>query len=257
LPNLDRVSVVLSDSDGNVAIRNLPEGGFSLSVAKAGYLEPGNTGSSASIIIEGEPDPITLRLTPQAVIKGKIIDEAGHGLWGYVTLALDPALPKASTFTGTSYLDHTGEFRFFNLPEGRYYVSVYGLPDASWKQVYPPAFYPGATTLRDATPIDVMSGQEKEIEFRRQVAAGFTVRGVANCPSIPTQLGMSSDGLHVIPTGSKWDRGTGAFTYTGIPVGVYQLAERCTIDGQPVEAAATFTVADADVDGVILQPVKR
>ena len=82
----------------------------------------------------------------------------------------------AAALFGISLTDNDGRYRLENLPPGRYYIFA-GLIDL-------PSYYPNATTIERATPIEVDAGVILSgIDFSMARPTGLTVAGRLALPS--------------------------------------------------------------------------
>ena len=147
----DTKSLVTGD-DGVFVFTGVPAGKYSLEAARRGYVASGydaHENFSTAIVTGGDADPehLIFHLTPQAVISGKIYDEAG-----------DP-IRRASVFlyrqdqstgvglirrTGTAQTDDRGSYEFPELPAGTYFISVNARP---WYALHPRSFVTGGGTM--------------------------------------------------------------------------------------------------------------
>jgi len=147
----DTKSLVTGD-DGVFVFTGVPAGKYSLEAARRGYVASGydaHENFSTAIVTGGDADPehLIFHLTPQAVISGKIYDEAG-----------DP-IRRASVFlyrqdqstgvglirrTGTAQTDDLGSYEFPELPAGTYFISVNARP---WYALHPRSFVTGGGTM--------------------------------------------------------------------------------------------------------------
>ena len=74
---------------------------------------------------------------------------------------MDPKLHSASAFT-----DPNGRWAFDGLPPGRYVVGVNLLEPPTISSPYPRTFYTAGTETREATPVDVVDGQQVQLDLR-------------------------------------------------------------------------------------------
>lgn len=208
--------------------------------------------------------PVTLRLTKQAVLTGRITDERGQGLLAFVTLHQQAPNNSASfQRRGEPFFnDRTGEFRFAGLEAGRYYVEVtQALPDLydAREKVYAAQFYPDKTGLQSAEPIDLTAGQEQRIEMQLRVVRGYEIHGRFPASSHPNswlELSNEADAGPRLSLAESWDAQTGAFKISGVPSGSYRLHADANAGGKMIEPIPV-TVDGADVDGILLEPPGR
>jgi Carboxypeptidase regulatory-like domain len=178
---LEGVSVVLegtsnsrvTDSGGQFAFSAAP-GRYSLVARKDGYI-PKSHGATGI-----HPEGLWVKLTPneqtpyiqmlmerEGVISGRAVGTDGRtfpGLNGNVSLLqymYDDygKLGLQVSNRRTTRMDDRGEFRFFGLAEGEYYVRVDGSPVSPRKVVY----YPGTEDERLAIPVRVRPGETVQL----------------------------------------------------------------------------------------------
>jgi hypothetical protein len=268
----------LTDAAGRYEFSDLPDGRYSLTAAKSGYvaLEYGQTRvrqSGRPVDLRGPLalDKIDFRLPRGSVITGQVVDELGEPVAGARVQALQvryvngerrlaAAGPSAETWD-------TGEFRIWSLMPGDYYLSA-TLRDAAdalapiGHSGYAPNYYPGTSNVAEAhmlrlalgetvsgalitlTPTRLASVSGIAIDSRGQpVRAGLIV---ALQPRSPIALATLS--------GEFKDDGT--FTMSGLAPGEYTLRATALGSDAPEMLAATFTVGGLDVTGVVMQPVR-
>ncbi|HEX8896531.1 MAG TPA: carboxypeptidase-like regulatory domain-containing protein, partial [Terriglobales bacterium] len=137
----DTKSLVTGD-DGAFAFRGLPAGKYSLMVARRGYITSGYDAHehfSTAIVTGGDADSehLVFRLTPQAVISGKIYDEVGDPVRRAIV-----ALYRRDQSTGVgltrrisaAQTDDRGSYEFTELPASTYFISVNARP---WYALHP------------------------------------------------------------------------------------------------------------------------
>jgi hypothetical protein len=112
----------------------------------------------------GETTEIVLKLTPTAVLSGRIVDPNGNVLPNAIAEVLlrtnKEGIPSAEQFSQTLSNDR-GEFRIFHLPPGEYLLSA--TPSTSNSQrpeTGVRTFYPGTPDLSEATRIKLRPGED-------------------------------------------------------------------------------------------------
>jgi 5-hydroxyisourate hydrolase-like protein (transthyretin family) len=158
-----------TDANGRFEFMALPSGAYKLTAKHSGFLDH----AARRPIILGEDGHVTdaeIRLPPQGVISGHVLDEDG-----------DPVDAATVTLFHQTYQDgrkqwgqlrsvpinDTGEYRFPNLSPGRYLVQAlsqrpivnnqYGDQP---KMDYVPAYYPNAPSEQTAAPVEVAAGAD-------------------------------------------------------------------------------------------------
>jgi hypothetical protein len=223
--------VLLSGPDGSFACRNVPEGKVWLIPQKAGYLREATATETEA------PASVTLKLTRQARIHGKITDEEGRS--PRVTLTLLPSEPKPHARADYSLSQEDGQFRLTGLRAGRYALLIEPRPD-SYGRIY---------GLQSPGTIDLVPGQDAEIEVRIQQLPVYDVRWKITCASKPTaslRREARSESLPFVYDG-QWDDQSNVLTFTGVPSGVYSLIAACPDSGERI--STKLTVEAANVEG--------
>jgi hypothetical protein len=143
--------------------------------------------------VRGKISDFALTMTREAVIRGRVVDEAGIGMEGVGVIAI-PASPE--TFIAPQFADETtatdehGEFRIAGAP-GKYTVQPQGVS------------YPGVRDQTQAQVVEAIAGQETEpIEI---VWADMT-KNVVSVPGLRLDLVGSLTGT--ITGGAKATRYT-------------------------------------------------
>jgi protocatechuate 3,4-dioxygenase beta subunit len=262
---------VETDDEGRFAFRNLAPGGYLCIVERQGFLNPEMVprGRPTPLLMVGEGQQLTgivVRLTPQGVIAGKIMDRDGEPAqgaqvmalrWGYVTgrRQLVPTM-----MTSAIIANDLGEFRIPGLPPGNYVVAA-GIPGMGrvTETAYTTTYYPGVTDASAAKPATVQAGaQTRGIDFKLAQVKSYTVRGrivEAGAPGQrPPMLMLVRNGAvgMLAFTGQTMTFPGGRFEIAGVPPGSYRLVARRNTEQGPPSAGASIAVevADRDLDGI-------
>ena len=158
---LDRVRVTIADvmdrtktasvitgDDGTFVLANLPAGKYSLTAARRGFIESGymqHANFSTAIVTGGDADSehLEFRLTPQAILSGRVFDEAGDPV-----RKARVSLYRQEQMTGIGQVrrvsgavtDDRGSYEFAELAAGDYFLSVTARP---WYAVNPRSMQTG------------------------------------------------------------------------------------------------------------------
>jgi len=258
-----------SDAEGRFEFTTLPPGTYTLSASHAGYFDhPKHVAVGTS-----EKLAMDVRLSPQAVITGHILDEDGDPIAG-APVRLFKATFRAGRIqwsnSSGAQSNETGEYRIPNLPPGRYLVraanprlatsnSSYRDRDLADRPIltYYPTYYPNSTSQQDASPIELGIGTALsgvDIRFSRvPVAAAFHVKGkvVGVTPGSQngvgvsfdqTDTGISSSGAYAKPPNWEFE--------VRLRPGQYRAIANVT--GGPVAYATASLTVTSDVDGLVL-----
>jgi protocatechuate 3,4-dioxygenase beta subunit len=216
-----KISVMTGD-DGAFEFRGLPPGKYSLEAARRGFITSAfeaHENFSTAIVTGGDSDSehLVFRLTPQAVLTGRVLNEAGEPVRNAVV-----SLFRQDQTTGVSQVrkinndqtDDRGVYEFSGLPSGAYFLAVDAKP---WYAVHPrsipngqdmsdpnastPAattapvaahsldvtyattFYPDTTDSDDATPIPLRGGEHMSADIH--LAPVPALRIVVSMPGSP------------------------------------------------------------------------
>lgn len=146
-------------SDGRFSFASIAPGTYEPRPSKSGY-EQRTTDHFATandfppVTVEAgkAAEPINLRLIPDGVIAGRVIDADGNPVrraqvevqqYGYVS-----GKKQLRTIRG-GQTDDRGQYRMFHMPPGRYFVLVAPQPP---RQQMPPRPMPGAVQLQNMPP---------------------------------------------------------------------------------------------------------
>ena len=203
----------VTDDHGRFAMKDIEPGQYRFSASHAGFSDLlygarrlSRNGITLSLDAGQQLTGMVVRMTPHAVITGRILDADGDPIqdaqviadrYRYVTgkRQLVP-LGYAST-------DDQGEYRLFGLAPGRYYIEanlrnpmmlMQATHHASKpvEESYVPTYYPGATDIGNATVIELAPGSQiRGMDFTLSKARTVSVRGHVNTPSdVNRQPGM-------------------------------------------------------------------
>jgi hypothetical protein len=188
------VASTLASEDGGFTFTDLKADKYSLQAVKTGYLasayDQHDIFSTAIVTGAGlDTDSLVLRMTPAAILSGRVTDEAGDPVRG-ATVTLyrenhDEGSSRITQFRST-LTDDLGAYEIASLPPGNYFLSAKGTPwyavhpqlrnpanpagligsvDPSLDVAYPTTFYADAIGADGATPIPVRGGDQININL--------------------------------------------------------------------------------------------
>ncbi len=261
-------------ADGAFVIGQVPGGEYRLTAVKTGFLR-GNYPYAVKVDPGQSMTGLELRLTPQGVITGKVVDEDGDPL-ERATVAVISAKASARR-RGTTQAAQTndlGEFRVTQVTPGKYLVmvrrdnTVVGPgrnPDGTMQEFgYPVTYYPAAREENGAAPVSLSPGQDVTglvIPMRRTPI--YKIRGRVQ----GMEKGSEREGYQVMVGGRESSgggrggmgpgggrvRADGTFETVGVAPGSYSLTLLSFQKGPPVTVGrTTVEVGNASAEGVVL-----
>jgi protocatechuate 3,4-dioxygenase beta subunit len=274
-----------SDASGNFAFRDLEAGNYFFRGQRQGYVEMPYQGYPAVSVVLGRGHDlkgVTLKLTPQAVITGKVLDENGEAVQGaqVAILRRDESRRSGSAwnYAGSGQTSDLGEYRVAGIAPGSYVVR------ATWRdntgtQYYPdrplPAapdltyvatHYPSALDVNAATAVTVEMGAEvRGIDIRLRKAQTVRIRGrLEGMPVSGGGYGRMMPSINLVSrdatrferfgsmTPTTWSSDS-TFEIRGALPGAYLLIAQMGEPNQAMAAVQPIEVADKHIDGVVLR----
>jgi hypothetical protein len=199
---------------------------------------------------------ILVRLIPQSLISGTIVDTEGNPLQGIRVQAIREELRDgvrefrrnfAAAVTGRD-----GKYRLTALTAGVYRLEASGsVPDS--KHGYGPVYFPDASETKDASPIRLGPGESASAHFKLTAHPTFQVRGVVNTISPVRRVALRLlRGDEPVNVSAGVNLGTHTFQIDSVPPGSYRV-QAYTPDTFPADfGEAAVTVTDADVSKIQL-----
>lgn len=265
--------VAETDAAGRFEFTGLPPGTYRLSGSRLGFLDH----PARRPVLLGVDDHVTgteIRLPPQGVIAGQILDEDGEPapgarIWIFKQVYLDGRKQWGGISANASAND-AGEYRIPNLRPGRYLLRALsdrptvnnrygerGQPDKP-QAYYVPTYHPNALTEQAASPVEVGVGAEVR-------GIDIHLLKVARQPSVHVKgkvIGVPPDSQAIISVGLR--RTDGLF-YGGnttarppgyefdlsAPPGEYTIHSNVYSGGPEAYGAGSLTVT-GDVTGVVV-----
>lgn len=236
----------LSDRSGHFSIAALPPGSYFLHPQRFGYMyvtrnSPGAPLPSVWLRAGQHLANYTIRMALNAVITGRVVDEAGDPV---PDANIEPLRPDGGFIPsarwggwGTAWArsDDRGEFRVV-VPPGRYFLSATPhntrstdapeiRTDGTSDVVYGATYYPNAASLDHAAPVNAVSGRDTSgIEIRLLREQVLTVSGIVSGPDGPAPatvwLKNTRDRQNSRGIGTSSD---GRFAFNRVLPGSYQL----------------------------------
>ena len=242
-----------SDSDGRFQLEGIPAGPVTLSVQKPGYFGDQELSPGGPPLVEVGPkaSSIVVKLTPEAVISGKVTTAEGAPL-EHVSMNLtyiDIHEGRRRWQTNSSVItDEDGRFRFANLRPGTYYVGAAPYTPLAETMLegeqppttgFPGSYYPGVPDLASAAPIQLTAGQQAEANFSLHDVPVYSVSGMISgyAPNQGVAIQVFDQSGVQVPTGVQFSADNGRFDVHALAAGNYLLKVTSSMGpNQPVRA---------------------
>lgn len=272
-----------ADGEGKFLIEEVAAGSFRISAERRGFLrgEFGarrqfQAGSLLTVADGQEVKGIEIKLEPQSVVSGQVLDEHGEPLerahvevMRYGFFQNRQQLMPANQATS----DDLGNFRIWNLAPGRYYVRVQKQvrgpyrPDMVERSVdkiqqsYVPTFFPGVSDFQSATPIEIGVGQDfsglsLQIQKARVYRISGKVEGLGGTDARMNRVMLiqRNNTFYRPFDNSSGVRPDGSFEIGNVLPGSYDLAMMQGGPNQQRFFRMQVEVSNADLDDVVLSP---
>ena len=268
-----------TDERGRYSIPDVEPGIYRIATETAGYAAPRPAPyDTEDLVIVGDGQQlanVVLKISPQAVITGKIVDENGEPLiHARVSVALrstDLRETQRWRFLGSGDTDDRGEYRIASLQPGSYLVratyrshsgptfeqTLPGQPDSTYRA----QFYPGSAEPESARLVNVAAGAEVSgIDMKMERVPTVRVRGkvIGEEPGARFTLQLvpkkARDGFP--PFEQSATRGPeGAFEFSGVRPGSYYVIARNVPSSR--FAVQAIDVGEKHIDGLTIDLAAR
>jgi len=256
-----KVEFVITSEDGKYEFRALPAGKYSLTGRKRGFIaaayDQHEQFSTAIVTGAGlDTEHLVLKLAPDAVLTGKVLDEAGEPVRrALVTVYYDDHAQGVTQIhpLRVSPTDDLGVYEITPIKPGTYFLSVSAKPwyathrfseaansevkgrtdagqttDRSLDVAYPLTYYPDVTDADSAQPILIQGGERLEVDIHLNPVPAlrltFRVPGDGNGGYPNPQLEQSAfDGATNAQIGGVRMVSQGIWEIAGIPAGRYNI----------------------------------
>jgi hypothetical protein len=250
-----KFQAILTADDGKFEFSGVPAGKYSLEGAKRGFISAAYNQHDqfSTAIVTGagfDTEALMLRLTPNAVLAGKVLDESGEPVrHARVALYYDDhsaGVDEIHQVQGTQ-TDDQGAYEFTPLRPGVYFLSANAKPwyafhpdseaegqptpasvDRSLDVAYPVTYYPDATDADSAQPIPVRGGERLQAEIRLTPVPSLRLRfrvpdAGPNGFSTPQLQQSAFEGTTFVQPDGVRRVSPGIVEVTGVPAGRYNV----------------------------------
>ena len=256
----------VTDNAGHFSFAGVPPGNVNVRVELEGYFGQSVNGSypdfaTTSVAVKAnEPTNTRVLMVPGGTVSGNVFDSNGKPFFNAIVAIFRPTYTRGQlTLSGImgKPADDRGEYRFYPLPPGEYYVSLSPrLPGArasntpAAPEITVTTLYPNAITLDAASKVVVPMGDEaRGIDIRVRSAPTSTISGRVSS-TYPPVVGRTGRGGAPIPaTGAialasrdadnlsdliggmiATANADGTFQIPNVTPGIYDLYARMPID---------------------------
>jgi Carboxypeptidase regulatory-like domain len=252
---------VLTDRDGQFEFRDLAvgsSGSMAVTATKPGYFpEPGAIDSN---LPAQESHDLILKLIPEAILSGTVIDQNGQPLQGLrvllKTLQVHDGLRHwQQVQSRTTSVD--GEFRFAELQAGKYSLAtgfeIDGLPDAVSSIAFAPVIYPPRAGGGDEeAALTLAPGDHIEASLSPPMEKIYAVTGHVDGPTaLGANLEVESSSGGMISPVVRFDRPNGFRVL--LPSGSYRLKLHAFVANEQVEGTREISIREAPVRDISIQ----
>lgn len=246
----------ITGNDGRYEF-HVPAGKYSLDGEKRGFISASYNQHDqfSTAIVTGaglDTEHLSLRLAPDAVLAGKVLDEFGEPVRN-----AQVSVYRENHFQGVSRItryraaatDDEGRYEVTPLDAGTYFVAAKASPwyaihpetnalgvsptapaqvDSSLDVVYPITYYGDATEAEDATPIPVRGGDRLEADIHLNPVPSLhvvvhTAENGSQGVNLPMLQKQAFDGLEQVESGNIQMISPGVFEINGVAAGRYSV----------------------------------
>jgi hypothetical protein len=285
------VAPALTDAAGRFELQGLDPGTYRVIFSANGFVRQDygqrgwSDGTPVQVNAGAAVENVTARMVPTGMAYGRVLNSAGQPVAAAIVqlmrTAYDATGKKKARPILSARTNDRGEYRFYYLTPGRYYVSAGGAdrtneypPEALLSSVagslpssnrvtdqrYSLSYYPGTPDLNAAVPIDIISGGAvSDINIAVTAQGVYTVRGSVidpagggPAPSVSIRL-TTPDGEPGLPgvtirPQTNYKAADGSFELRNVPSGAYMLTvemqNRSAAPPQPPRPAAQMSEAE-------------
>ena len=276
-----RNSISLSaatDASGHYKFDSLDPGTYTMSADRTGFVPqvygakgPARPGTMIALTPGQNLRDAALKLIPQGVITGRVVDEDGDPM-AHVLLQCQHYVymngKKQLSAGAMGNTNDLGEYRIFGLAPGRYYVTAFlqspqqqGTvvdPKKNYEEGFAPVYYPNAASAEAAAPLEITPGaQLRGIDLtltktRTVRLRGVVTNGATNKPAQAniTLMGRESTGMAMNRAFGRGVDDKGNFEIHSVVPGSYFLVAQTFEDNKQSVAKVPVEVGTSNIDGL-------
>jgi 5-hydroxyisourate hydrolase-like protein (transthyretin family) len=281
-PQAPGTQSVTTSADGKFAFRDLNAGTYRIAASANGFVrqEYGQKtaygqGRPVFVAVNQTVTDASIRLLATGSLSGRVFDENGQPATGAAVQLLrsvQNVQGQSLQSAGAAAADDRGNYRIFGVPPGRYYlmagtppgpprpVAIGGLGPTVGTTRYTLVYYPAATELELASPLEIPAGGETSLDMRvAKQTQTYHVRGrvidttgaglPANTSVMLAYRFLSGGGT--FSSGRAFDPSTGAFDLQNVAPGDYAVQVQIPMQNQPLltgpQDAASLAARQAEL----------
>jgi hypothetical protein len=267
--HIDQQVSLLTGPDGKFHFDSVPQSQVTITVRKPGFFteQEISQGPMPNQLTQVGPGmkPVIMKLIPEGAIYGRITDSDGDPIQDLQIGLVQAAIVNGQRSwqrMGSQQSKDDGEFRFFGLLPGAYYLRTESTPvanlrvganSAAARGGYPSNYYPGISDLGSATAIAVEPAKEVRADFsvRREVLYQVSGRVIGAPKQMPLNIQVLGSDGEWFNGGVQMDPRAGTFT-AFVPKGSYVIKAYANDNNGPQGVAVQSVNVNGDVAGLSL-----
>lgn len=273
---VDKHYTTTTAAGGWFAMQNIEPAKYHLSVGKRGYAHleygargSGKPGAALSLDPGQQLADLVLRMSPQAVIVGRVLDGDGDPVPNVSVQLLRYSFERGKRQLqgwDQGSTNDLGEYRLYGLSPGKFYLSAAaneGVNDPQYGQGYAPTYYPGTSDPSGAVAVELQAGvvvrgaditlvKTRTVRVRGRVMDPLT-KGSPQPMNVSLHARGNWEGMFWRSMASSIDP-KGTFEVRGVVPGEYTIqAFKRGADGKNYVAMQAIDVHEADIDNIVLE----
>lgn len=269
-----------TDASGRFVLANVEPGQYVLSAERNGFLRAeygatrvGGNGTALEVSAGAVKRDLSIKLTPQGVVAGRVFDEEGEPMQGVFVQVLHRRYLRGGARwipTASGETNDRGEFRVLNVEPGKYMVAArYGrvagpvteaTGEGQAETGYALTYFPGVASASQAAMVEVTAGRESGgLEMRLPRSRMYRVKGqVLDASGGPARRAivqaMPRDAVYSTSARMGPIREGGQFEITNLVPGSYTLVARSMDGGRDSSLTAVQAVelGEHNMEGIVL-----
>lgn len=261
------IRTTISGSSGEYSFSGLANDQYNVTAQKPGFIPANYPDGDAPEASSGSSAQrhADILLAPLGVIEGTIVNQYGDPQnrvsVALFQLTISEGERNIQAFGLTKTTDDLGQYRFWDLQPGKYYLKVMNRAGGthmyvgdglayfeSWEGFHP-VYFGGAADIDSATPVTIDKGSDAHADFKLTVEPAYRIRGSLEnfTPHQTVTFELIQGEDNVAPSRVSLNGGTGQFEIVDVPSGQYLLRATQGIRGR---AEIHVTVSGADLMSV-------